>query len=94
MKKCLNNNGVIIARCWHSNEHYGLITKIDDSFVYLFDSYYLDDDYYINDEYVAIIQNERFTHNRLVKISRLFDNNKKNFSLLSVNEREVILINR
>ena len=50
MKKCLNNNGVIIARCWHSNEHYGLITKIDDSFVYLFDSYYLDDDYYINDE--------------------------------------------
>ena len=43
---------------------------------------------------VAIIQNERFTHNRLVKISRLFDNNKKDFSLLSVNEREVILINR
>ena len=94
MKKCLNNNGVIVAWCWQSNEHYVLITKIDDNFVYLFDSYYLEDYYYINDDEVAIVQNERFTRKRLVKISRLFNNNKKDFSLLSVDEREVILINR
>ena len=94
MKKCLDKNGVIIARCWQSNEHYVLITKIDDNFVYLFDPYYLEDSYYVNDEDVAIIQNERFTHNRLVKISRLFDDKKKDFSLLSIEEREVILINR
>lgn len=94
MKKCLDNNGAIITRCWQSNEHYVLITKIDDNFVYLFDPYYLEDDYYINDEDVAIVQNERFTHNRLVKISRLFDNNKKDFSLLSNDEREIIIISR
>ena len=93
MKKCLNNNGVIIARCWHSNEHYGLIKKLMIVLcIYLIHiTWTMIIILMMN---VAIIQNERFTHNRLVKISRLFDNNKKDFSWLSVNEREVILINR
>lgn len=94
MKDFLNKSGVIIARCWQDTEHYVLITKIDENFAYIFDPYYLNDDYYVNDEDVAIVLHESFTHNRLVKIDRLFDESKKDFSLLEKDKRSVIIINR
>lgn len=94
MKASLDNNGVIIARCYQDSEHYVLITKIDDNFAYIFDPYYLEEDYYVNDKDIAIILHETFTHNRLVKIERLFDESLKDFSLLEKSKRSVILINR
>ena len=94
MKKTIENNGVIIARCYQESEHYVLITKIDDNFAYIFDPYYLNEDYYVNDEDVAIVLHKSFTHNRLVKIERLFDESHKDFSLLEKNKRSVILLNR
>ena len=94
MKKALEDNGVIIARCWQDTEHYVLITKIDDNFAYIFDPYYLKEDYYVKDDDVAIVLHEAFTHNRLVKIERLFDESLKDFSLLEEAKRSVILINR
>ncbi len=94
MKESLNNNGVIVARCWQATEHYVLITKIDDNFAYIFDPYYLEEDYYVDDEEVAIVLHESFTHNRLVKKERLFDESLKDFSLLEKNKRSIILINR
>lgn len=94
MKDSLNNNGVIIARCWQEGDHYVLITKIDDNFAYIFDPYYLPVDYYVDDKDVAIILHESFTHNRIVKIERLFDESLKDFSLLEESKRSIILINR
>lgn len=94
MKKALEDNGVIIARCWQDTEHYVLITKIDDNFVYIFDPYYLGEDYYVKDDDVAIVLHETFTHNRLVKIERLFDESLKDFSLLEESKRSIILMNR
>ena len=94
MKKTLNNKGVIIARCWQSGEHYILITKIDDNFAYVFDPYYLNEDYYIYDEDVAIVLHESFTHNRIVKLERIFSESLKDFSLLEKDKRSIILINR
>ena len=94
MKETVDNNGVIIARCWQDVEHYVLITKIDDNFAYIFDPYYLEADYYYNNEDVAIVLHETFTHNRIVKIERLFTEENKDFSLLKESDREVILINR
>lgn len=94
MKNTLDNNGVIVARCWQDTEHYVLITKIDDNFAYIFDPYYLEDNYYVDDEDVAIVEHESFTHNRIVKIGRLFDESLKDFSLLEKNRRSIILINR
>jgi hypothetical protein len=94
MKKCLDNNGVIVARCWMEVEHYVIITKIDDNFAYLFDPYYLDEDYYYGDDEVAIALHQTFTHNRVVKLTRLMSEEYKDFSLLPVNDREVILINK
>lgn len=94
MKETVDNNGVIIARCWQDVEHYVLITKIDDNFAYIFDPYYLNEDYYYGDDEVAIVLHETFTHNRIVKIERLFTEENKDFSLLKESDREVILINR
>ena len=94
MKETVDNNGVIIARCFQDVEHYVLITKIDENFAYIFDPYYLEEDHYYNDEDVAIVLHETFTHNRVVKIERLFDESNKDFSLLKKSDREVILINR
>ena len=94
MKETVDNNGVIIARCWQDVEHYVLITKIDDNFAYIFDPYYLDEEYYYDDEDVAIVLHETFTHNRIVKLERLFSEDNKDFSLLKESDREVILIKR
>lgn len=94
MRNILDKKGVIIARCWQDTEHYVLITKIDNNFAYIFDPYYLEKDYYLNDPDVAIILHETFTHNRIVKIERLFDERHKDFSLLEENKRSIILISR
>ena len=94
MKNTLNNKGVIIARCYQETEHYILITKIDDNFAYIFDPYYLNEDYYVDDEDIAIVLHESFTHNRVVKIERLFDESLKDFSLLEKSRRSIILLER
>lgn len=94
MKKCIDKEGVIVARCMQEVEHYVIITKIDDTFAYIFDPYYLEEDYYINDPDIAIVLHQTFTHNRIVKIERLFSEDNKDFSLLSKENREVILINK
>ena len=94
MQNVFNKKGVVIARCWQDTEHYVLITKIDDNFAYIFDPYYLNEDYYIDDEDVAIVLHESFTHNRIVKIERLFDESLKDFSLLEKSKRSIILIFR
>lgn len=94
MKTCLNKGGVIVARCFQDVEHYVIITKIDDNFAYIFDPYYLEEDYYYGDDDVAIVLHESFSHNRLVKIERLFDERMLSFSLLKKEDREVILINK
>lgn len=94
MKECLNNNGCIMARCYQETEHYVLITKMDEIFAYIFDPYYVEEDYYCNDSEVAVVLNQMFTHNRLVKNKRLFSQEQKDFSLMEIDKREVLLINK
>ena len=94
MIECLNNNGVIFARCWQSNEHYITITKIKNKKVYIFDPYYFDKKYYDKDKQVKIIFNKPFTHNRIVSLKRLFSETHKDFSLGTIENRECVLINR
>ena len=94
MKKTLDDGGVIVARCWHEGEHYVLITKIDDNFVYLFDPYYFEKEHYVDDPDVAMVFHDEFTHNRAVKLERLFDEAPKDFSLLEKDKRSVILMNK
>ena len=94
MRICLESGGVIVARCYQDEEHYVLITKIDDHFVYLFDPYYVEKDYYAKDDQVAVVLDEMFTHNRIVKIERLMGGSHKDFSLMEPEKREVVLLSR
>jgi len=48
----------------------------------------------VKDEDVAIVSHEDFTHNRLVKLGRLFSEEKKDFSLMEKSYRTAILMNR
>ena len=94
MKRVLEKNGVIVACCWQECDHYVLITRIDDTFAYIFDPYYLPEDCYTKDDDVAIVLHETFTHNRLVKLERLFEESLNDFSLLEEDKRLVILISK
>ena len=94
IRHCLNSGGCVLARCYQKNEHYVLITDMDDNFAYIFDPYYLEEDYYYNDNQVAIVLNQIFTHNRIVKLNRLFNESHQDFSLMEKEKREVVLINR
>ncbi len=94
IKTCLNNNGVVLIRCYQTEEHYVIITKIKNKKVYIFDPYYFDKDYYDNDKDVKIVLNKPFTHNRIVSQKRVFSENQKDFSLGIMQNRECVLINR
>lgn len=94
IKTVLDRHGVAIARCWQESEHYVIITKINNYFAYIFDPYYLDKDHYLGDEDIVMIFHDEFTHNRLVKTRRLFDESHKDYSLLEESHRSIILLNR
>ena len=93
IQECLDNDGCVLARCYQDVEHYILITKMDDNFTYIFDPYYVDEEYYVTDEDVAVVLNQPFTHNRLVKTNRIFSQEHTDFSLMEIDKREVVLIN-
>ena len=94
MQECLKNNGCIFVRCWQTQEHYVIITKIDKRYAYIFDPYYLDKKEYDRDSQVKIILNKPFSHNRRVTLKRLFSDTKKDFALGEIERRECVLINR
>ena len=96
-KNYLNYGGnnylyTVILKC---RDYYkGLEILIDSLNSYIQMVYYLDEDYYYGDDEVAIVLHQTFTHNRVVKLTRLMSEEYKDFSLLPVNDREVILINK
>lgn len=92
--QCIENKGVVIARCYMEGEHYVLITNIDKDNVYLFDPYFLPEDYYKNDKKVNIVLFNDFKYNRIVSIDRFISKNKKDFALVDNENKEVILINK
>lgn len=94
IKKCIDNKGAVVARCYMDCEHYVLITNINEDFTYLFDPYYLEEDYYVNDDDISISLNSNFTHNRVVKTTRLFSESKDDFSLMEKEKRDIVCIKR
>lgn len=94
MEKCIKRNGVIFIKCWQKCEHYVIITHINELNAYIFDSYFLDYDEYDNDPDIRIIQSKPDEYNRIVKIDRLFSENKKDFSLGCIKDRECVLMTK
>lgn len=94
LKNCLLKRGVIIVRSYLEEEHYIIVTKITEKYVYIFDSYYLDKKSYKNNKQVKIIFKFPFNYNRKVNLNRFTSTTKKDFSLGPIFKRECILINR
>lgn len=93
MRETISRGGVVFIRVHQTVEHYVIITDMDEESAYIFDPYYLDERYYDLDKEVCLIFDEPFKYNRIVKISRLLSNTKKDFSLVS-ESRECVLIER
>lgn len=94
IQEAIHKGAVAILRVWQDCEHYVLLTKIDDMDVYLFDPYYLDICYYDEDEQVEIIKDRPFEYNRKVKIERLQEESKHDFTMVAGENREIIVLTR
>ena len=95
IKKCVDERGCVLFKTTRSgNEHFVIITMMDNEYVYIWDSYYLGETYYDMERKISIIFNKPFHYNRKVSISRFLDDRIKDFSLGPVSERECLLFNR
>lgn len=95
IKRCVDGNGCVLLRTYqNNNNHFVIITKMDEDFVYMWDSYYLGETYYDNERKIAIVFNKPFHYNRRVSISRLLEANTKDFALGPYENRECLLFNR
>lgn len=95
IKQVTDHGGVAVARCFLlGDEYYVLITKVDEYFACIFDPYYLEEEAFVKDSEISIVLNQCFTHNRLVTLPRLMSTERKNFSLLNLNDRQVILLEK
>lgn len=88
----MNSNSVILLRTYLVDEHYVLITKIDNDFIYMFDPYYVDINYFENDKDIEIILDKPFSYNRRITIKRFNENLPLNFSLGPIDKRECLII--
>lgn len=92
IKECTKKGGVVFLRTYLCDEHYVIVTSIDEENVYIFDSYYLDDKYYDEDKQVKIIFDKPFNYNRIVSLKRFDSKTKNDFSLGPIDKRECVNI--
>ena len=94
IRKCINKKGCVLVRSYLEEEHYIIVTDMDEYNVYIWDPYYLDEKYYDSEKYVEIIFTEPFKYNRKVSLNRFNSLTKKDFSLGPIEKRECVLFNR
>ena len=90
LSKFLNKHGVVVARCYQSQEHYILITGVSNKYFYIFDPYYVDEGFINNDKMIKFDWKHPFQYNRIVTKKRLFSETEKDFSLGFAENRECI----
>jgi len=91
--KLFSKNGCILASVWLMHEaHYVIITNIDKHFAYIFDPYLVEPKYFSKSKNIKIIKNMPFSYNRRVRLSQLFLDNKKDYSLIKNNEYQELMI--
>jgi hypothetical protein len=89
----LQQGGVVIVRLHFEEEHYVLLTGIDDKYIYLFDPYYRTEDF--EEEGIKLIKDAPMKMNRKVPFSYFNKETKETYSLGPKDGREaVILINK
>jgi len=95
IKDCINRRGCVLFRTYRDNQnHFVIITSMDEEFVYMWDSYYIGETFYDNEKMITIIFNKPFHYNRKVSIKRFLDSSTKDFALGPVEVRECLLFYR
>ena len=89
----MNHQAVIVLRTKFNEEHYVLITNVDEDNVYVFDSYYLDKSHFNNDG-IKLIMDKPYSYNRKIKISHFDQELKKDYTLGKLSNREIIIIRK
>ena len=89
----LQQGGVVVVRLHFEEEHYVLLTGIDNENIYLFDPYYCTEDF--EEEGIELIKNHPMKMNRKVPFRYFNKETKEIYSLGPKEGREaVILINK
>lgn len=95
IKKCVDNGGCALVKTYSNNDNqFVIVTKIDENFVYLWDSYYIGETYYDLERKITIVFNKPFHYNRQVAISRFKETSKKDYALGPMEFRECLLFNK
>ncbi len=93
IKKEFDNNTVIILRLWLQYEHYVLVTKVEEDYLYLFDPYCDIDEAFKGDNETEVLDED--IYNRKVKLNRFDSTNKKlNYALGEYDLRECVVLRR
>jgi hypothetical protein len=94
IKNCINNGGVGITTVCITEGiyHYVLVVKIDQEYVYFFDSYYTSDQQH--DDHIDYIDDRPTKYNRRVKFDWFISNEERFYSLGKKERRKWILINK
>lgn len=94
LEKEIVNGCVAILKVYQEVSHYVLLTKLDESFAYIFDPYYLPINYYDNDDSVEIVKDRGFEYNRKVRKERLNSNISLDFALLQGEQAQIIILKK
>ena len=85
----VNNGGCAIAKVYRNGIHYVLITEVENLDICVLD---INDNDFIGDDYVSLEDSSYC--NRRVKMVRFISNNKEDYALMNVMDREVILLQK
>lgn len=91
----LRKGAVAVCGCHLSVDHYVLMTGIDDDSVYLFDPFYEDfppEHFALPAEGVAWVDDQPFSHNRVVARRVLADPDAVSYTLHAVSGRDAVLM--
>ena len=89
-----NVSCAIVSVYLNEKIHYVLLTSLDNTYAYLFDSYYLDDIYFDIDRQVEIIFDDPFKINRKVNLKRFTGMSLSDFSMGPQDIRECLIIKK
>ena len=84
----------IVSIYLNEKMHYVLLTSLDATYAYLFDSYYIDDIYFDEDRQVEIVFDDQFKINRKVNLKRFTGMSLADFSMGPQDIRECLIIKK
>lgn len=86
----LKYKGIVLLRTRLGCEHYILITKMDQNYIYAWDPYYLENE----QKNIEVIIDEQFLYNRKIPKEYFSNNTDENFTIGKQDQRECLIMYR